>query len=243
MSRVQKRNEVEIRIYAAQRSGHHGVIAWILGHFNGDVLHLNNVSHESRDENAYGPGTSDFRDCYLLNVENADLETAPAKIEGNAWDTYAGPSRQVRDMLVLRDPYNCLASHIKLFGHWMTPEKLAIWKQHALEYLGRTTYLPKDTIKVSYNSWFMDQRYREAVSASLGLSFSDRGLGVEGNSPSFRTKFESSVGDARELAVLDRWRTFSGDPEYIKLFGGEIGTLAEEIFGTFARAIALSLMG
>jgi hypothetical protein len=164
-------------------------------------------------------------------------------IDQNAWDTYAGPSDRVCNVLVLRDPYNCLASHIKLFGHSMTLEKISIWKQHALEYSGRTAYLPSDTIKISYNSWFTDLIYRESLSAALGLDFSDRGLAVEGNSPPFRTKFESAVTDARKMAVLDRWKTFADDPKYVRLFDEELHGLAGEIFGAFAHGIGADLRG
>lgn len=235
-----KENALEVRVYAAQRSGHHGVIGWLKGHFSGEVLHFNHVSHWSRDETVHSASPGNRRDCYILNVENAGLEKDPGHIERNSWGTFAGPSARIEEMLVLRDPYNLLASHFSLWGSWTAEEKLEIWKRHALEFVGRTAFLPKKAIKVSFNAWFRDEPYRRALSERLGLKFTDRTLNEEGNSPPWRTRFGDG-GSARRLGVLDRWRKYASDPFYARLFDAGIRALAVEIFPGFVDEAATAV--
>jgi hypothetical protein len=230
---TEKLNLNEIRVFAAQRSGHHGVISWLTGHFKGEVLHVNDASG-ARDHYVYNANADVARDCYVVNVENADLRTADAELDRDVWKLDAGWSERIHRVLVLRSPYNCLASHISMFGHCGLEEKIALWRQYALEFSGRTSFLPASTVKVPYDLWFSSIDARRKISRELGLEFSDRNLGVHGNATPYRSRFDPDVKDARRMAVLDRWRGFLDDPVYVALFDQETHALAAEIFGEAA---------
>jgi hypothetical protein len=106
------------------------------------------------------------------------------------------------------------------------------WKAYALEYLGETNYLPADTVKVSFNAWFADEDYRREMAGKLGLDHVDHGIdevsGDGGGSSFTGQDFQSR---ARDMAVLDRWRHFIDDPEYVAAFDEETVELSTRIFG------------
>jgi hypothetical protein len=110
------------------------------------------------------------------------------------------------------------------------------WKEYAREYLGETDYLGNKLL-INYNSWFSNKEYRINLAAKLGLDFDDRGIHeVAKWGPSIRRaeSFDglSFDGQATEMKVLERWKTYQDDPFYQGLFSDkELITLSERIFG------------
>lgn len=242
-----KRNQLEVRVVGLPRSGHHGVIGWLTGHFTGDVLHYNDVAiaEHADAEKAHlfiNSNDSRFRELYIFNVENRDLPWVVTGINTNRWKTYNGPSDATKYMLVLRDPYNNFASYWKMFGpdSFFSSGIAYRWKQYAREFLGLTNFLPKDTVKVSFSEWFTNEAYRRRISECFGLTFSDARLHEPYGAAS---AFENDVADARQRKALDRWRSFSTDPNFLSIFtlDPELHELAAEIFRDFAVSIRNSL--
>lgn len=243
-----KRNLNEFRIYGMRRSGHHGVIAWLLRHFDGETYYYNNVSayrdhfviSGKKDDKSYNVGSSDIRECYIFNVEDAALSGVTANISSDEWLTDAGPSDKIHDILVLRDPYNLLASRIKMFNEDVSTriETLRLWREYAREFIGLTSYLPVDTIKVAYNAWHSSKEYRLMLSQRMRLKFNDRGA-EDMIVPSSFDKDKKP----RNMDVLVRWRHYAQDPGYRDLFilDHETNALAEAVFGESARAILSEL--
>jgi hypothetical protein len=244
VSQREKQNQIELRIFAMRRSGHHAIISWIIGHFRGEVYRDNNVSmgsefvadSGSRDEEFYNASSFPERECHIFNVEDCDLSQVMGKINSDEWHTYAGPSNRIQGVLILRDPYNIIASRMKLFGDdpQRKPEILGQWKQHAKEFLGQTRHLPKDTVMISYNSWFASKEYRRLISEKLGLVFSD----LRKNEMMVGSSFEGSQ-NPQSMDVFGRWRHYISDAGFRKLFLADpvANELAEEIFGDPARVI------
>lgn len=178
----------------------------------------------------------------LTNVENYALEGVPGEalfVEGG--EHIIGRTRRRRTVLVLRDAPNTFASVWS--GKRRMRKRLSTfyreqWKTYAREFLGRTGYLPADTVKVSFNRWFTDDAYRRRLAAELGLDHAHRGLDdvpTDGGGSSFTgTDFE---GRAREMAVLDRWRRCLEDPEYVAAFDRETLELSTTIFGDVSRGL------
>ena len=106
------------------------------------------------------------------------------------------------------------------------------WKAYAREFLGETSYLPGDTIVVSFNDWFADADYRRQKAEEIGLDHVDRGIdevSSDGGGSSFTgQEFQDR---AREMKVLDRWRHFIDDPDYVAAFDEETVELSRRIFG------------
>lgn len=251
-----KTNRYEIRVYATVRSGHHGVMQWLKGHFPGEILQRHNVSRvdwpagpfiftEYNKFNEVGaplPHTRPWsRELYLLNVEDANLETVRRNFDENRWHTFNGMSHRIVEVLVLRDPYNCFASIYRALGPFplmgttypggqsLYVERgsvIEIWKQHAREFL--ESRLVPGAIKINFTQWMLSQAYRKSIAEeAMGLHFTDKEFGVRGMSSSFDGKFE----DARHLKLFDRWRVFEMDQTFRKFFDAEVHDLATKIFG------------
>jgi hypothetical protein len=242
--RQTKRNLKEIQIFALRRTGHHGIIAWLSGQFSGEVFHNNNVSVALVADLDVNPTIEDLtkafgsaaRACYIFNVEDADLQESVTAINENRWRTYAGPSDRIYRILVLRDPYNMLASSLKSFGSDSIADGkiVGLWKQHAREFLGRTSYLPRDTIRLSFNSWFQSKEYRKTIAERLDLRFNDAGFGVNSG---YKSGFDLESADVKSRKLMNRWELCLSDKVYCDIFknDSELNELAEEIYGDFAK--------
>lgn len=176
------------------------------------------------------------KEVLLTNIENFPLEEVPGEdLLGTGADGFIGASRRRVTVLVLRDAYNTFASvwhgkrrmRNRLHRFYRTQ-----WKAYAREFLGETTYLPKDTVKISFNAWFSDEAYRRQTAETLGLDHADRGVdevSSDGGGSSFSG--QDYQDRARDMAVLDRWRHFIDDPEYVAAFDQETIELSRRIFG------------
>jgi hypothetical protein len=180
------------------------------------------------------------KEVLLTNVENLplDLVRKDDLFAGGA-ARLLGSSREQRTVLVLRDAFNTFASvwrgkrrmRSRLHGFYRTH-----WKAYAREFLGETDYLPADTVKISFNAWFADDAYRRRVASELGLDRSDRGLhrvSSDGGGSSFSgQQFQDR---AQDMAVLDRWRHFADEPEFLAAFDDETVDLSRRIFGDVTK--------
>ena len=176
------------------------------------------------------------KEVLLTNVENLPLDrVAREPMLDVGADRLIGSSRRRLTVLVLRDPYNTFASvwhgkrrmRNRLHRFYSTQ-----WKAYAREYLGETGHLPADTIRVSFNAWFADEDYRRQLAEQLDLDHADRGINEvssDGGGSSFSG--QDFQNRARDMAVLDRWRNFIDDPEYVAAFDEETVELSRKIFG------------
>jgi hypothetical protein len=238
-------NRSEIRVLAMRRSGHHAVIHWLLRQVAGPALFLNDVSLDERGElrgNRFSrylhlPEEAAARDragdwvakeLLVWNLEDrgvGELADLCRRWRGR------GASGRVRHLVVVRDPWNWLASRFRaepadpLDGG----AALARWKEQARECLGRTAVLP-DRLAVHFNRWVADAEYRRALAAELGLAFDDTGFReVEWPGGS---SFGSEGVRADNSVVLARWRELAADPAFRAAFDPETVELGEALGGS-----------
>jgi hypothetical protein len=176
------------------------------------------------------------KEVLITNVENFRIDRIAAEpLLGSDAHQIIGRSRRRVTVLVLRDAFNNFASVRR--GKRRMRNRLnrfysIRWKDYAREYLRITSYLPADTIMISFNSWFADESYRRRIAEELGLPHSDRGvdrLSQDGGGSSFSgQEFQDR---AREMDVLDRWRNFVDDDDYRSAFDEETVELSNRIFG------------
>lgn len=107
------------------------------------------------------------------------------------------------------------------------------WKYYALEFLGRSDYLPEKKVVISFNQWFLDEDYRISIANSLNLKNSELSLDYAGNKSSF-DRYKFSRGGVRDIKVLERWKFFKDNVVYQEILGmcPEVKELSYEIFGT-----------
>lgn len=254
-------NTLEIRLAALRRSGSHAVIHWLLRQLPGSGCFLNNCKP---GENPYascyrgdslarpgetgvdldrerdvGPSPKDF---LLYNYEERELGTVfSAELEA-MHDRWLGPSGRRFDLLVLRDPWNNLASLLRWARgavHPISLESVAkaarLWKAYAREALGETRHLRHGPTPVFFNRWATEPGYREALAERLGIPWTDAGRDevAPWGPTTWGDSFDGLAYDGRaaEMPVLERWRWCAGDPFYLELMDGEIRELSERIFG------------
>lgn len=133
-------NELEIRVVAAARSGHHAVINWILQQIGGHRVFLNSCAPDRNpftccqkrhsvvyvDEflaregsllrlfwSLQSAGRFSNKACLAYNYENLPIEAVRTEVFERNREKWLGKSRRRVDLLVLRDPYNLFASKFR----------------------------------------------------------------------------------------------------------------------------------
>jgi hypothetical protein len=250
-------NKTELRVVGMSRSGNHAIMQWILSQVSqleGRACVLNcaecksNPFHTSRPmENGhpYRANYPDFdleseqaghfsaRDFLIFSHEDSFLRCAFSSHYEEFHDQYVGASRRRIDVLILRDPFNLFASRIRSDqGVVSSQVAMRIWRQHAREFLGMSSFMRQEKLVISYNRWFLDIAYRQYIAERIGLSFTDAGIknvaACGGGSSFDGMKFN---GHANQMGVLKRWKHYMGSPEYQTLFDPATIELSERIFG------------
>ncbi|MDY7012685.1 MAG: hypothetical protein SVX43_03635 [Cyanobacteriota bacterium] len=256
-------NQKEIRVIGIKRSGNHAIINWIAKQQTGEVKHLNNLlpgrnpyrflykHYPTEYFRQEACGNFSQKDCLIYSYENCKLPKVVTR--GVEWkhDLYLGKSKERYDVLILRDPFNMIASafhnhakqikkHNKIVHSYFkekgTMEDLDIvelWLSYAREYLGETQYLNQKKVPVNYNAWVLDANYRKDIAEQLKLEFSDRGLEdvrEQGGGSSFEGR--NLHGQATKMDVLNRWKIVADDPDYRRLLDNPaLFEYSERIFG------------
>ena len=236
-------------LFALGRSGTHAVCEWM--HAQGG-LNYNRLIN-GLDQYQHGsprPGSWLYRgELGILygkmdrTVDGGILRCiVPICIDASTFANPAYPSSNRRTIVLLRDPYNQFASCIYQWGSpsTMMPEHHIIntihlfaeaWKALAREFLGLTSFLPKNSVFISFNRWFSDTDYRRKLSADVGIPFNDNGINsVSVMGSSFDHK--SYDGRAQDMDVFGRWRAFADQQFYRDIFDEEMRCFSESLFGT-----------
>ena len=176
-----------------QRSGQHAVINW-LGEQSGDLVHINHCKFERRgltnwispinnrviQYTPYGKRDSGIQDRSDMLDFHSSIDSysrllcsfEDIDIEDLSLCKYIKVSKPVV-ILILRDPYNWLASSIK---HEKSSEALLASKKNYLikyleQVLGIRDYLDQPCIDINYNRWVTEVSYREGVCESSWNAF------------------------------------------------------------------------
>lgn len=242
------------------RSGHHGVMQWIEGHFHDNICVLNDCvpkcnpffidtgvkndqTKKSWDLYTERSGALKCKSCLLYNYEDRNLEDVFNPEFESIKPAFIGDSKELHNVIIVRDPYNQFASRLKWLFKLHSPEiphlihpvakKMLVerWKQYAREYLGWTNIVPNKVV-ISYNQWFIDEDYRRSISKQLNLEFNDRfknKLSMQGKSSFDEFKYENK---ANEMKVLERWKAFQNNYIFTELIADEeLRVLSDKIFG------------
>tara|TARA_R100000152_G_C6743663_1_gene167369 strand:+ start:157 stop:966 length:810 start_codon:yes stop_codon:yes gene_type:complete len=263
-------NNLEMRVFAMMRSGHHAIISWIIRasdhsvYFRNDVLEANILNKTSVANEKKGD-VSLNRGKYIFNIEDAPLRNADIIIDRNRRLLSSGHSKAIKNVVIIRDPFNLFASRlafernilknsnskkIKYANYigavgWADSKSIKMWIDYAKVYLGLKSHLKGGAIGINYDLWFNNIEYREGLCDKLYLNKNvlDVGkLSKYGRGSSFDgQEFE---GGANKMNCLYRWRNFLNDKEYIDLFRGntELFELYNKIYGEIPPDIK-SLVG
>lgn len=256
--RARHDNALELRVFALRRSGHHAVMNWVLANTSGRYCFLNdcrpkhppfhvarivkNPDHwlqtniEGLDYRAEAAGRHAPKDLMIYNYEDRrlkEVETRRYRRERTAW---LGTSARRRDLLILRDPLNLVASRLKKFlpritnrKRWYRRMTVDLWLEQARAAVAGGGF--EDPIVVNYNRFVEEPQARAATAAALGFDATDDALAAVpayGGGSSF-TGLERAP-TPQELTA--RWRSFADDPYFASFFRDPaVLGLAETLFG------------
>jgi hypothetical protein len=251
-------NQTEIRIVGLRRTGNHAIIGWLKQQASGNIRLLNNVTpgenpyrykyHNLKDYHPEHPkmmavylnharGNLTGYDYLLYSYEDWGLSDIGCQRFEKYHDLYLGRSRQRFDVLIMRDPFNLLASRLK--NNYREVKKrgcsvIDLWLESAREFLDETHYLPHNRLCINYPRWFQDKPYRQSIAQYLGLPFTDAGINSVtsfGGGSSFDGK--EMDGQASRMDVNNRWRQFAENDEYRNLFQNQaLWHYSGRIFGS-----------
>ncbi len=231
-------------VMGMRRSGHHAIVNWARGHVDTQhkppkySVHLNDsrvairASVSKREMIRFRPFTVvNFEDKPMRRLTTL-LDTSSKNYEQNR--ELLGEFDGSGSILVIRNPFNCLASRIK--HPWLRPGNYTHWKEQAKEHLGYAKFLP-DCLQLKFEEWFESAACRQKLSSWLGWEFSDLGLewmsGRGGGSSFDKMKFK---GAAQKMTVSERWRSMLGNDKFVAaaaklLADEELVGLYQEIYG------------
>ncbi|MGF1457734.1 MAG: hypothetical protein ACFBSG_01770 [Leptolyngbyaceae cyanobacterium] len=254
-------NQTEIRMVGLRRSGNHALIDWIekqhadqntgrFKHINDVPLSENPFRHEYEYFSDHYPeypkeieqvrlesiGKFQKKDYLIFNYEDYSLDKIVKSGFERKHDWYVGKSARRVDLLIMRDPFNLLASRLKK-GFVSVKSTYAsftdIWISYAKEFLGETNFLPEEKVCVNYNHWVEDYSYRKKIAQQIGLTFTDAGFNQVARRAG-GSSFDGIVhdGDPSKMDVTGRWRHFLGNDLYQSLLRNEeLIAYSEKLFG------------
>jgi hypothetical protein len=240
-----------MHIFGINRSGIHAFAYWLVGHFSRrEVLFVRKPTETARLAFAKPRRTK----VVMVTHENIHPKYMRQVMRQSRKFSKALPKDKiVTAFLILRDPYNHFASMLarpryvfpyvdsmKEIDQYKTAASAAerkgkkmqnaipLWKHYAKEWLRETDYLK--CVPVSYNEWFVSLEYRQSLSESCGLEFSDSRLNYIPR-PGGGSSFEKKKKRGQNLDVLNRWQVFKDKEWFDQLFDEEIQELSKRIFG------------
>ncbi|NND66640.1 MAG: hypothetical protein HKN19_03540 [Halioglobus sp.] len=197
-------NELELRLVSVMRSGNHTVIEWILSLYPREKLcFLDTVAHGAHDpytnaRDVLHLGFDD--DAPLDEVRNArkrlllysyedrpNLQQPGHAFLDSVFDTefemqregLVGASDRQRNVIVLRDPFSCLAGRLMVIRERAAKggsDELKVigdnWKALARRAVQQMDD-EKGDIVILYNRWTCDQAYRKKIAATLAGHYSE----------------------------------------------------------------------
>lgn len=264
-------NEWNIRIIAMRRSGHHAIVNWVRKQIPGRHCFLNDCvvgrnpfagcnrlnsvvkgwvgEHGYLDWESEIGGRHAKKGALIRNYEDADPEELVRSGTNRREEEWLGRSKRSVTILLLRDPFNLMASRLKWLQGGRGRSLIGLdtsrflWKDHAREFLGETDWL-EDKICLSYNEWHLSREYRDRLSRLIGFENLDKGFNevarwgpaLWGHSfDGFR--YEDR---AQDMKVMERWREYEGDSLFREQFADEqLVALSRTIFGEIEGTEAL----
>ncbi|HET9068576.1 MAG TPA: hypothetical protein VFN28_08010 [Amaricoccus sp.] len=202
---------VLLQILGLQRSGNHAIIDWLESLYP-TALHLNEQPHaffEDAESVAAVRAALAKTDCVIVSFEDA---VGVSKLQGKPFldnvrrlDPEDFPGHACHVLHILRDPYNCWASRVKARerGRLSSSRRLEDFRRDWVD-IARLAERTPDAV-VLYNAWHGSRRYREALCARLGGSYSERTL---------REVRSEGGGSSFDGYGRPTWRTIAGNLGY-----------------------------
>lgn len=233
-------------IYGMRRTGNHAVINWLMQGTTGSILFCNDLNENDLPTDSV---TKRFKPG--VGTSNIIASYEDVKVDGRSWNippSVYGAYQQQYQILILRDPFNLLASrYVWKFaeGKQFREDKryreriIALWKENARAFLRWKSEAHPERVPVNYNFWTYRPDYREQLAAQLNMRHAHRGMyDVKefGGGSSFEGTLVRPKKQERHLAqnrYTTRFKVLLENPNYRAIFtDSELLELSKQIFGT-----------
>lgn len=225
-------------ILGMKRSGHHALVYWIgeniinCSHYNDYRIskeHKKFFSKSNKESNRTKFGTGGNNNV-IINIEDFDPKWFNVC---NFKEILPIPKyKKCYILLIIRDPFNWLASSMKMGGgpRRRIANRIKMYKDY-FRYISEEKIHPENLFIVSYNEWFSDPEYRANLALHLDLPSCDKGVNKvspRGGGSSFdKMKLRNK---AQSMKVLERWKEMKSDPEYIKMIDMDLCKISTKFF-------------
>lgn len=250
-------NTGRIITLSLQRSGQHAVINWLCAqlqnvvHFNHchfertnltfKIIPVNNriIVYKENEKNDSGLQSREAANSFLSKIDSYERllysfeDIDPDNTLLNNYIRNSDPTV----ILIIRDPYNWLASSLK---HGQSSQKqLATKKDIIVKYLEQaleiTDHIKHPVVTINFNDWATNILYRKNIMAKLSLPFSESADNALQEVPDFGggSSFDETKSNTSnsKMNVFDRWRDYADDPVFRKLLDEKyLNELTESFF-------------
>ena len=234
---------------ALQRSGQHAVINWLCEQL-GSVVHFNHCTFMRKGLTMMPVPVSGRYVTYLDQVKT-DSGIIAGEQDKTALEAFFNQltqiglyqniiysfedwdlkdiylqklirNRSLKVILILRDPYNWLASTFKHHDSKTPIILLEEKKKRLISYLEQVLnindYLNHDVVAIDFSQWLVSTQYRKEIMEQLGLTFSESLETSFGEVQPFGggSSFDGQIVEPNVLrkSVSERWRSYEDNQEY-----------------------------
>jgi hypothetical protein len=216
-------------IFGMKRSGHHAIVHWI-GYNSEPAIHFNDYkvhgsdfipAHKTKPVK-FGNGKADV---HIYNMEDFNVDNVGKVRKLTIWNDYD----EVHMAVVLRDPFNWIASSMKCGGGMFKRinKRIELYKKQAKLFEN----VNPNVLAIKYNDWVTSEDYRGSVASLLCLDTYHKGVKVlseRGGGSSFDGKRFKK--DAHQMDLFKRWEVYKKDPIYVNLIDMELCKISSNIF-------------
>ncbi len=240
-----------------QRSGHHAIIHWFCNQIDRRVIYYNDIRIDDIIKN--GKFNYNYIHGRHETIENKE-PIIYNKNKGNDLIIYSterydiNKAKEVRKylknpkmVLILRDYYNQLASHLKRLNNKKTINDkriknkkqkfenllIKLYKYHWINFVNE--FLNKeyisDILPIKYNNWFKDNNYKKWICKELRTEFKEdnKELSIYGIGSSFSN--DKYKNNPNKLDVLNRYKKFIDNKKFWNYITNKHKELNQKIFG------------
>jgi hypothetical protein len=243
-----------------QRSGQHLIIRWLceniadVVHFNHCYFYRRNLSYHLTpingrrviyrggkiDDNLW-PGREklDCNNIRKLSFQNMLFSMEDVALSNNFVKRIVNVRENIHSIVILRDPYNWLASTMKKDGNSkkLLEKKKSCYIQYLEQALGEKDYLKKNITTINYNKFLIEAAYREGLCNDMNIHLSQRAEESLQDIPTFGggSSFSGHDADIKLIeSVFLRWKSYKNNSLYRGLIDDErLVSLTDAYFGDF----------
>jgi len=245
---------------SSQRSGQHLIIRWLCENIS-DVVHFNHcyfyrknmfyhltpingrrvIYRDGKIDDNLWPGREKL-DCdhiRKLSFPNMLFSMEDVALSNNFVKRIVNIRENIHPVVILRDPYNWLASTMKKDGdsQQLLEKKKRFYIQYLEQALGENDYLKKNVTTINYNKFLIGPAYRESLCDEMNLYLSQRAEESLQDVPTFGggSSFSGHDGDIKLIeSVFLRWKSYKNNSLYRRLLDDErLVSLTNAYFGEF----------